>query len=294
MDQQTQQKISLDEVDPLLHQKNRKTISTRECGQIKLINETHKCENVHKKLSNRKKNTPVGIPNFGMTCYIGASLQATNNIPQFREAMIRCSEKIVLFDGFEMIKTVGEFGKKYLEQDAKTVLILSKKIKALIARKNDYFKGMGMRDAAEFLETFIILIEKEVRDLDLKSNFVSDVFRFKIKKGCRSICNEVPFNLNDVILKVDVNVPSDEVLTLDRCIHEKLRCSNCGSYSGTWEEVPEAIIFHFPRQLTHGNKENRVVKLSPLMTVDEKNFKLRSIITHLGSDNNGHFVTDLR
>ena len=179
MDHQAPKKINLDEVDPFVYQNNRKTISSKECGKIKLIDETYKCENVHQSLKLKKKKIPVGISNFGNTCYLGSSLQATNNIPQFREAMIRCTEKIALFDGFELIKTVGEFGKEYEKQDATKVLILSKKIKALIARRNDYFKGIGMRDAAEFLETFINLLEKEVGRLNLKSNFVSDVFRFE-------------------------------------------------------------------------------------------------------------------
>ena len=219
-------------------------------------------------------SSPVfGLPNFGNSCYMNASLQCILQIPEVAQ-FIESRERINDNEPFYSL--------------CRSVLNASKKNSGeLTAKTLDLFRWTGSRffsgsdEQQDALEFFVKLIDS----MPLLRSLFS--FSLNVKFTCAG-CNAILESVNQRMYDIPLDIfPPDLV--------DDVLCPNC-SLSSTkayksckLNSYPPYLLFDCEKMC--GISAFIIMNKLSKISIDKSNYELISVVLHAGSNKEGHYIS---
>ena len=249
-----------------------------------------------------------GLNNVGNTCFMNSALQL----------LVNCTvlSKFMLNNDFKSKKL--NCYKQFLKDYYSNKVITPNSVKLLVSDQNSIFYGYEQQDAHEFLVYLLDIISEElieehktnpnnVLGIDM-CNLVKVIFNTNISSiiYCEETDDKSKTKVGENILSLAIG---SKRTTLEECL-EKFQKIEQLTGDQKWfndkdkkyydaykrlyiKSYPKYLIIHFKRfeYTRFSRKNNNEVEMNENILLNKDNYKLRSIVFHMGSTGGGHYIS---
>ena len=249
-----------------------------------------------------------GLNNIGNTCFMNSALQL----------LVNCTvlTKFMLNNEFESKKL--NCYKQFLKDYCSNKVITPNSVKLLVSDQNSIFYGYDQQDAHEFLVFLLDIISEElINEHKIKPknvlgiemcDLVKVIFNTNISSiiYCEETNDKSKTKAAENILSLAVG---SNKISLEECLEnfqkieqlkgdQKWFNENDSKYYDAYKRLyiksyPKYLIIHFKRfNYTRFSRKNSTeVKINENIILNKDNYKLRSIVFHMGNTGGGHYIS---
>lgn len=243
---------------------------------------------------------PVGINNYGLTCYFNAALQVLYHTPQITNITNFTKVKMLNILPSCVYKSyIAVLNSLYAKQmpPKKAMVNLFEAFK----KENKQFKKITVQHDAH--ETLLCLIDNISENLKLAKieNFIDRIFDNQIKNtiqckhcGHESLTTQIlrsfSLNANEPSLQEGINNHfKDQVI-------DEYKCDKCNNVCKTElctliTDTNHIILININSYDMYGRKLNSAMNINDTIYINNNTFELFATINHFGRHDNGHYVS---